>query len=413
MPAAASKENDYTFDNQPLPYIAQVSNNNVGIYVYDGYYSTSTPDAIIFAGAAKVGNRYDAFFFSLSNSASLIRSNLYADNYLDVSNWQFDADYAVWVTTVECRALPGGFQVPVYSSYDELAVVVNGYLSQYQPPAVPVKYRFAIPAGYVAYIKLDSFEEELRIDATMPKNSAVLGDWWTNTTTIREGASYPTSGQTFPNSNASRLNWIRNVTGGTNLIGQTKSASYIYQPTSNMIEIYNPYHYDGRVAEPLSNPTLYVTCYDLSDNGVRFYPLADDLTIQQGALGIGSSSPDGYTDYIESANTPPENPPEDDSPVAVDSFKDQDDNPVTAPTPGGYNEPFETESISDILQNFFNSFLGIFTEGHNAIRNLVENASQFVSRLSSLYSWLPPQVLGVLTSAIILAIIIGVLKVFL
>lgn len=408
-----------SFPNQPIVQTGVLTSSNyeagfnfVSGSNYEGYVSTDIGvNAVVCAITYGSGFR----ILPISDTQGAYVYNYVANGQGAFTTGTYDDVTGLYYSPPTSPNYPAStvWHCPVFSS-TEAALSAASLFFEYELGSDESEYQFSIPAGYVAYISLVDPTKELRIDATMPKNSAVLGSWWTNTTTIRDGASYPTAGDTFPNSGASRINWFRNVTGGTNLIGQTKSASFMYSASSNMIEIYNPYHFDGSIGDPLPNPTLYVTVTGLAENGLRLYALADEASLAQGSLGISSSSPNGYTEYWNSENSPPDpSLPPPTSPTPVINFKDQNDDPKPAPTTGGYNEPIDDESIRDILQNFFKSITGLFSEGHDAIRTLTESAQEFVSHLSELYSWLPPQVLAVLTSAIILAIIIGVLKVFL
>lgn len=432
VPASAE---DNTFPNQPLPKIGPLSSSNKtdGLNAFRSYgsicYVSAQEDDDILLFLVPSGSNYQIVACSNSHTDS---NQVYAYFYGASAPSgtkliaTLDNTTGLHYLNVGTMAL-SDINVPIFSSFDAGMAAAAAYLGA----AVQVDeqtYRFTVPAGWVAYVQLEDPTQDVEISATMFNNSALIGtngSYWPSNATIRDGASYPTAGTQFPISGAQTIRWFKDAGGATNLLGQTKAARSTFTPTTNLIEIYNPYHtgstvYDSTeaasswlVGDP--NPNLVVTVTGLSPDGLRFYPLSDRLDVSSDAASfITSGSNDDYDYYKESVNQPPA--PEDadpDNPLPVISFIDKNGDPTPAPTPGGENEPIQSASIADILTNFLNRFTSLFTEGFEAIRNLSENASQFVSRLSSLYAWLPPQILGVLTSAIILAIIIGVLKVFL
>lgn len=69
-------------------------------------------------------------------------------------------------------------------------------------------------------------------------------------------------------------------------------------------------------------------------------------------------------------------------------------------------------TVTDWLQNISNQISGFFTGAIGAVSNLVSAGSNFIQNLSGLYAWLPSPVLSVMSSALILVITIGVIKVF-
>lgn len=420
VPAAA----ETSFPGQPFPQIGALNSTNYqqGFHAYDSYYfSTNTDRDVV---GFFVGN-YEFYCVSTSSAAPVFAyygSGSTRTVYLNGNHQATGLYYAQYA-----YGLNGATKyAPNFSSLDAGMSAAKLFFEYEMNPTDTQTYRFSVPAGWVAYIQLEDPAQDIDISATMFQNSALIGtngSYWPSNATIRDGASYPSAGTQFPVSGAQTIRWFKDAGGSTNLLGQTKAARSTFQATSNLVEIYNPYHTGSTVGDSTEaatswlagdpNPNLTVTVTGLSPNGIRMYPLSDRMDVSADSDSfIVSGSNDDYTDYVESSNQPPENP-DPENPQPVISWKTPGGDPTPAPTPGGENEPIQSASIADILNNFLNRFTSLFTEGFDAIRNLSENASQFVSRLSSLYAWLPPQILGVLTSAIILAIIVGVLKVFL
>lgn len=432
VPASAE---DTSFPNQPLPKIGPItsSNRDQALNAFRSYgsicYVSAQVDDDVLLFLIPSGSNYQ--IIACSNSMT-DQNQVYAYFYgPSVPSGTkliatLDNTTGLHYNSIGTMAL-SDINVPIFSSFEAgmaaAAAFLNssGYIDEQT-------YRFTVPAGYVAYISLEDPTQDVEISATMFNNSALIGtngSYWPSNATIRDGASYPTAGTQFPISGAQTIRWFKDAGGATNLLGQTKAARSTFSPTTNLIEIYNPYHTGSTVGDSTEaatswlagdpNPNLVVTVTGLSPNGVRMYSLSDRLDVSSDAPSfIVSSSNDDFDDYVESSNEPPA--PEDadpDNPQPVISWRNKRGDPTPAPIPGGDNEPIQSASIADILSNFLSRFTSLFTEGFDAIRNLSENAQQFVSRLGSLYAWLPPQIFGVLTSAIILAIIIGVLKVFL
>lgn len=264
---------------------------------------------------------------------------------------------------------------------------------------------FDLPAGYVGYLHLYDPTVEITLTTTMNRYSSIGGGWNANQT-YKSGTTLPYGSRQFPSSGSSVILWNKDASGQTNLLGQTKAARRTFNGSANLIEIYNPYYQDaggnsedGNTAQATINNTIHGSTVGIMSWVI--YPVEDNMSASNFS-GIDSTLPDGTTG----------NPAINDGNNNWTSFEDSEGNQYIPPE-GGLNAPVGGSSITDILNNFFTRFFGLFTEGHDAIRNLTQQASEFVSHLSELYSWLPPQVLSVLTSAIILAIIIGVLKVFL
>lgn len=94
-----------------------------------------------------------------------------------------------------------------------------------------------------------------------------------------------------------------------------------------------------------------------------------------------------------------------------DSINDQTGEPG-GPVTGGGNAISPQSTINQWLQNIANQIASFFSGAIGAVSTLVNAGSQFFSRVSGLYTWLPSQVYSVLVSALILVITIGVIKVF-
>lgn len=280
----------------------------------------------------------------------------------------------------------------------------------------PSDVQFTLQPGNVAYIEMAELSEKVILSSAKSSYSALFqtaGSFWPGNQLYKSGMDFPTAGTVLPGATPNQIPWQKNEWGKENLLGQTKQAYAEITASSNLLMIYNPY-YQGDDSSTLTNnklinSSIVISSKGIARNGIRVYNLQDSFSTVDGNYyyGIGSTNPNGYGDYFQSENDPNATNPD------VTGWTDENGDPTTAPGVTPYNDPPENDSIADVISKFISNITGLFTQGHEAIKTLSENAAEFVSHLSELYSWLPPQVLAVLTSAIILAIIIGVLKVFL
>lgn len=354
--------------------------------------------------------------FSLTNSGASsiaggwVGTNFYLATYTagyNISNFQTSVNFALFdqTTNLYYSIIPLQGQDsdrigPIFDTAADFfasAVVVLDDSPTPAPTPTPGENTFEVPNGYVAYLHLADPTSEITLTAHFNRPSQLTGidgdgSAWPNSQTYRYGTYLPIEPTQYPVSGSSYIRWFK-AAGNQNIFGQTLDGVAHLTGGSNLIEIYNPatqsFNLDNQ--QVYDNPTLYGSTNGGILSCVK-YELTDNIT-------AGGSITSGFT-----GGQPVPDPDENDG---NGNFI----NPST--NPGGGTDPVSGNSLQDILNNFFSRFLSIFTEGHQAIRNLTQSASQFVSHLSELYSWLPAEVLAVLTSAIILAIIIGVLKVFL
>lgn len=278
----------------------------------------------------------------------------------------------------------------------------------------PTEVSFRLDPGNVAYIEMADLNQTVTLGATFSSYSALFqsyGSYFPGNQLYKAGMNYPQVGDILPGATPNQIPWQKSEWGAENILGQTKTAVANITVSSNLLMIYNPYYRgDDSGASYTSgevNPAIIITSSGIARNGVRVYNLKDHFSTvnDQYYFGIGSSLP--TDDYYQSQNDPNASDP------SITGWTDKNGDPTTAPGVTPYNSPPENDSLADVISGFISNITGLFTAGHDAIKTLAENAAEFVSHLGELYSWLPSQVLAVLTSAIILAIIIGLLKVFL
>lgn len=84
-----------------------------------------------------------------------------------------------------------------------------------------------------------------------------------------------------------------------------------------------------------------------------------------------------------------------------------------APTAGGNHgqAPInDNNSILGVLSNLQNTFLGLFNKAIDGIHNLISLGSSFLQSVQVMFSWLPGELLVIITSGFVILLTIGVLK---
>lgn len=273
------------------------------------------------------------------------------------------------------------------------------------PSSVGRTAHFSVPAGNVAVVEFagSGVDYDLSLVQSFPDfQSFAIGS---TSARIIFSDSLPTG-----NISGHFIRYIKqtplNIFGGSKTGRSTKSylvSLDLLTPKTGgkYLIISNPLYSSDNLLNPKENGTMVIDVENAIS--VRVYPLnvvmektdngyVNGNTVDdEGALS-GTIADDGSVSYVDS-----------DGNSAVPSF--------------GGNSDVSDGSLFDRLKNLLDgvvsSITSMFTSTHDAITRLVSLGSNFVSRLGSLYSWLPSDVYSALTAGIILVITIGVLKVFL
>lgn len=270
---------------------------------------------------------------------------------------------------------------------------------------------FTLPRGNVLYFKVTAnqdvhFESDFMVNSAL-FSSGTYGPWGDTQQRFGAVSALPNSSTVFPLSSQNPITWYKSPS--QNVLGQTKTGrASISCVTNQYYCFYNPafsYISDSQERDSVGG-TVHVNG---SFAEIKIYPLSQQLTIENGQVLMNSDSNDGFASYFDGTSN--EN--------GTVTFTDQDGN-IGLPVNGGQNQqdaPITAqgliESIKGTLQNILREIESLFTFGYEAIQNLVGTISEFTSVFSQLYTWLPSPVYQALISAIIIAITIGVFKVFL
>lgn len=290
-------------------------------------------------------------------------------------------------------------------------------------PSPAVASSFTVPCGNVLYFKVDR-EQDVTFTAVMPVLSSLLGTptgAWNSGIQYGPAAALPTSGTTFPILSQDPINFAKTVSN-QNLLGQTKNAiSTKHCIAGQYYALYLPYHYGGWLA--LGSSHVYpdgstsggIVGANVTVSGsfaeIKVYPLTEKANgdLLTGSVTLDSGSDDGFASYFDGEI----------SDTGTVTWLDQNGD-ISSPSVGGTSyvpEDVSTESIIDQIKNILSSIVSeiknLFSFGYEAVNTLVSLMHDFVGVFKQLYEWLPTEVYSALVSAIIVAITIGVFKVFL
>lgn len=262
-------------------------------------------------------------------------------------------------------------------------------------------FNYSLPAGNIAYVQFNNSFDSFALQCTMPTTSYAIGSspWPESNQYYGFASSLPSGSFTPP---TTKIDWTRN--GRTTLAGVTSNAVFNYGPhhptSGNYLVIYNPAYYGGTNNGPyefMNNGAINIQASNVVS--IKVYQLDSQLT---------QINPGGNLD-IDTTLTG----------VDYDGEFDEETGDIVwangeQPIDGGGNLPTSSESgFQSFLSNLVQKIVNVFAPAQQAIQTLANAVSNFSTWMYSLYIWLPAPVLNLLTSAITLAIIIGVIKVFL
>lgn len=260
---------------------------------------------------------------------------------------------------------------------------------------------YPLEAGNVAFIDITN------INATFTFSISTYITSWTNTALQYYGVlnQIPQS-FSVPLSGTSIINW--QGTGKSDFLGRYNTFSFsgsasgsasghnhVYLVVVNPLSQLATNNSDGTISPSGGNPTINI--HVSSANGIRVFNLKE--TFSYGAPSAESSG-STYTGHVDLS-------------TGDIYFTNDQTGEVENPAYGGDSlVDTATTTINDFLQRIATTISSFFTGAIGAVSTLVSAGSAFINQLISLYSWLPAPVYAVLSSALIIVITIGVIKVF-
>lgn len=409
LPAFADNSSEFqqsvTFTNayNGVTYDVYTTNN---AYIYCVYSNSDSTSAYVQCICDEAFSYYYESGGSYAVSAPLGSTGYYGDRIGSGSVSGISPAYAIF---------------PYGTSNADIASAFSEFLESQNTPGVPSK--FIVPCGNVLYFKVDR-EQDVTFTAVMPVLSSLLGTptgAWNSGIQYGPAASLPTSGTTFPILSQDPINFAKTVSN-QNLLGQTKNAiSTKHCIAGQYYALYLPYHYGGWLA--LGSSHVYpdgstsggIVGANVTVSGsfseIKVFPLTEKANgdLLTGSVTLDSGSDDGFSSYFDGEI----------SETGTVTWLDQNGD-ISSPSVGGTSyvpEDVSTESIIDQIKNILSSIVSeiknLFSFGYEAVNTLVGLMHDFVGVFKQLYEWLPTEVYSALVSAIIVAITIGVFKVFL
>lgn len=408
VPTNADSSNGISFSNSSIPVVASWTESpSDGVYI--GKYNNGNTYA-----QALDSDCYCFFvnaFYYVASPTQNARTLIFGAASAFVNPSTYSSDYQLYSTYFA----PGTFtdvSIPLYSSLDSALSDLRDFIDNGgggSSSSDPYDLDYSLPPGNVAFIELTSDSSGLILTTDMPTLSNLFGSAWSNVSQMYGYSnSLPTSGTSFNTSGLSTIDWSK--AAPFNVLGQSKNAAKILSvSTSNTyLVIYNPLYFyvrdggNGAESSFLDNGYIRIRLNDVSN--VKVFSLTSSAQI-----GPNASTEDAISSTVTSSGVTQTIDPDTGLPIWTDS----DGNTVEAPGVGTGNIASSGTTTFSILQQIADTISNFFQGSVGAISNLIDNGSSFMSKLGTLYSWLPPPVYAVLTSALILVITIGVIKVFL
>lgn len=315
--------------------------------------------------------------------------------YTVLSSYGFSTDYTNNVPLFT----GGGTQ-----TYDAAKVCIDAFISQGggsggdSSSGKPLNY--TLPAGNIAYLEIDgSLFNGVNLATIMPELSGLSsGDPWSLSSQFYAMTDdMLTNGASVYDLNGTRIVWNKSTNASTNLFGQTDHAEWESQgpyPNKTYFVICNPFYFFDNE----NNSSITIVA-----NGIKnVYVQPLKTVVQQNGNEISYiTTVDGGTYEGEVTDN-----------LGPIEWTDPNGG-STAPGTSTSNTPVTgINQFQQWLQGILQQIISVFEPAHDAITTLASAVQNFSGWLKALYIWLPSPVLNLLTSAISLAIIIGVIKVF-
>lgn len=426
LPALAytdTSSNGVDFSDQPIPYSDSVpSNSDIrsnGFYVANSfingsYYIGGSDNIYVFF--VLNSNSSDVYF--VSDSSTLFyeapSNNNSIVNTFNISN--LDSSSGLYYSTAISGKTSKVTDYPLFSSFESGISAVSEWVDNLPVTVTPHPINYSIPAGYVAYFEIPS-NETIRASVTTTSGVPLTPAQWASTNVLYGySSSLPSGAFTLPITGSTSFSWN---TGKTNLFGKSQHWSWLgtINTSSKYYFISNPTYSNvvgtnsngsSMIVDNPSATNGYVDVYLSSVIDVKLFPLKSTITYDPsiGAYGgiddgaSGESYSVGYDDTTgQWVTTDPSG-----NPVGVGGVPIGGDNSIDSiPT---------SDTIVDWLENIARTIGAFFRGAVGAVTTLVSAGSDFIHSLVGLYSWLPSSVYAVLSSALVLVIVIGVIKVF-
>lgn len=360
-------------------------------------FTLSQGDAIV-ANAPESG----IFMYTVSGSTYIASSvfNSLVRFSVGNSSFQFFTSGSVTGITGIYYALASSFSVlnpviPSFSSQSEALTSILDYIEN--GSAVTSSFSYSLPPGNVAYIEMGN-TSAIKLSMDFPELSNTFGTPFSKANSAYALVdSLPTVGSSVASGTV--IPWVKS--GRLNLIGQTSEASFgpVGPIATRYVAVINPSYYDHVLATGTyrQNPPIQIDALNVLS--IQVYPLQSAYTFDNDTGQVTTTiAGDAYVGDVD-ADT-------------GDIYWTDPDGGSSAPDLGGNNLPEAGNSIFDTLRNIASDFSEFLKGPVSAVRVVVSSIREFMSSFTQLYTWLPSPVYNLITSALMIAITIGVIKIF-
>ena len=391
--------NNNNFDDQPITQTTTPSVNTYYLGVengYNTYCSSSNYNTYVFRVInPNNGSQYFCFATNTPSFSVYIYSSHYNPSVFQVTGNIEEYNglyYILWQQPYGYSS----FAVPQYQLNEGLNSI-NEIIGDGDESNTSTSINYSLPPGNMAIITTTANYETLKLTTTMPLQSTVFSsNPWPNTT--QRIGTYNTLPQSLnPSVLGNVIEWEK--TGDKTLFGNTHSA--IYEPNViskfTYVVISNPYYYPANNMEDnqFTNGAINIVMDDVVS--LEVVNLTASVNTSTGEI---ENNPNGTTWTGEV-----------DDETGDIIWTDNDGESTTPEGGGNLSDPTIT-GFQSWLKGILTSIRDIFEPAHDAIQTLSGAVRNFANWMYALYVWLPSPILNLLTSAISLAIVIGVIKVF-
>lgn len=349
-----------------------------------------------------------SYYVSSLRMNAVTSSSSFSTKYLSSTNSEYNLNYGGFGSV----AYTDTSNIPAFETVEDGLAAVRDWIDNSGGGAsVPGHFLGSLAPGYVAYFDVSNLSNvSVRLSTTLYGGTHKYPGFSTSQA-IGTSSSLPSGSFSLPITGTSSVNW--QGSGQKDLLGRFSQFQYYYTVTSaggsTYLVVVNPLSRNWSEAttaesSSASNRNNNITIMIDQCRGYKTFSLTESVSILSGALPSASVDSNGSTTsgYID---------PDTGAWVGTDDQTGEavafSDLPV-----GGGNMPASAKSVFDFLQEIADSISNFFNGAIGAIGTLVSAGSDFIHSLSGLYAWLPAPVYAVLTSALILVITIGVIKVF-
>lgn len=341
------------------------------------------------------GTSYTLQYCSLNDPNNVVTSRSYNLSYLDTSTSLYYYQSALGLTSVS---------LPVYSSFSEGASAVREFIDN--PPDNTSTLEYSLPPGNVAYIPIPRGQSSAITFTLTTTYYMAFGN--NDTSRINQVVTVMSALPSSTNNvapSSPKIPWTNN--GNVNLLGV--SANKIYQgsiPTSyggQYLVVVNPMTMPSQTGliggDTYTNGSINISVSAVSGSP-HIYPMSESLTITPGD-GIGSESSYGDTGFTYEVD-----------PETGEIIWTDPEGGSSAPIAGGNNPMPTPNTIFDWLRNISQQLSDFLRGPVQAVQVVVSAIRDFMGSFTQLYQWLPSPVYSLITSALMIALTIGVIKIF-